>query len=162
MRRDNVGRHEDEAVARDDLAVPDLGPVDVLGRQAAVWTRVGESQEPRLPEHVCLGRADGGHVQLVSTDDGHGETNRARLAGTDQGTVWRMEEHLVGRSDRLPQANRDAGREVVVVVVADPLGDELGRLAQLAPACPRDEQVEAPLRSRRRADVGLDHNNSVG
>ena len=98
----HVGRHEDETVAGGDVAVPYLRPLDVLGGHAAVGTRVGESEEPRLPDHVRLGRTDRGNVQFVAPDHGQGEADRCRLVGADSGAFGPVEEDFVGGPDRLP------------------------------------------------------------
>ena len=158
----DVRGHEDEAVARGYLAVPDLGAIHVVDGQAAVRARVREGQEPRLPDEVSLGRAERGHVELVAPDYGEGETDRTGFAGgrrpacpaSGRGPCWPRRSPSEGR--------RNAGRQVVVVVIPYTLGNELGRLAQLAPTGPRDEQVQAPLGARRRADDGLDNDDGVG
>jgi hypothetical protein len=73
-----------------------------------------------------------------------------------------VEEALVGRRDRLLETDPDAGRLVVVVLVADRLGGEAGRLERVARADPgRDEQVEVALRPGDRADARLDHHQGV-
>ena len=74
-----------------------------------------------------------------------------------------MGEPLVGRRDRLLEADPDAGRLVVVVLVADRLGGQPGRLVGVARVQARGhQQVQVALRARDRTDARLDHDERVG
>ena len=114
---DEVRRGEHERVADGHLAAPDLG-FEALGREAALTVRIGQRREPRLADEVGLGRPDGRHVQLVAADDGGptptGPFRRRRRSPNRSRGVGEL---LVRRPDRLSQADPDAGRLVVVVLV---------------------------------------------
>ena len=72
-------------------------------------------------------------------------------------------EALVGDPQDLGQALADAGRLVVVVLVADRVGDHPGRLARAVARDPRGhEQVQVALRASDGADRWLDHHDRVG
>ena len=83
----HVRRDQDETVAHRDLAVPDLGPVDILVREAALRVGIGESQQPGLPDEVSLGRTKGRDVELVGSDDRQGQPDRRRLTRDDGRTL---------------------------------------------------------------------------
>ena len=123
------GRDEHERVADRDLAAPDVR-LELARRQAALAVRVGQRRQARLADQVGLGRADGRHVHLVAADDGDRDADRAVAVGRLEAEPVRLVgEPLVGGRDRLLEADPDAGRLVVVVLVPDRLGGEAGRLA---------------------------------
>ena len=72
-------------------------------------------------------------------------------------------EPLVGDAHDLDQALPDPGRLVVVVLVADRVRDDAGRLARPAAARPRGHQeVQVALGAPHGADRRLDHDDGVG
>jgi hypothetical protein len=158
----HVGRDQNQAVAHGDLAVPHLGTVYLVDRETAVRIGVGERQQAGLANEIRLRRAERGHVQLVAANDRQGDADRGRFTGVDDRSVGRVEQDLVRGVDGLAQADRDAGGEIVVVVVPDPFRDQTGGIPKLPPAAPGDEQIHAPLRTGGRADERLDHAADVG
>ena len=143
---------------------PDLG-LEVLDGQAAVAVGVGQRREPRLADEVGLGRPDGRDVQLAAADDGHRDADRPAVVGrvAHAVAVLLVGEPLVGDAQDLDQALPDAGRLVVVVLVADRVGDHPRRLAgPVAGQARRDEEVEVALRAGDGADGRLDHDDGVG
>ncbi len=160
--RDDVRAHQHERVAEGDLAAPHVG-LELPGRQAAFAVRVGQRREARLADEVCLRRADRRDVHLAAADDRDADADRAVAARAAQAEpVALVGEPLVGGRDRLLEADPDAGRLVVVVLVADRLGGQARRFEGVPRADLRgDEQVEVPLRARHRADAGLDDDDRV-
>ena len=160
---DDVRRHEHERVADRDLAPPDVR-LEGAGGQAALAMRVGQGRQARLADQVGLGRPDRRHVHLVAADDRHADPDRAVAVGRlEPEPVGLVGEPLVGRRDRLLEADPDPGRLVVVVLVADRLGDQAGRLEGVARRDPRGhEQVQVALGARDGTDARLDDDERVG
>src|SRR5207249_3537197 len=116
-----------------------------------------------LANQVGLSRPDRRDVQLVAADDGDADPDRAVVAGAVEAEpLPLMAEPLVGRRDRLLDADADAGRLVVVIHAADRLGRALGRLLGPRRGDRRcDDQVQMALRPRDRADRRLDDDDGV-
>ena len=159
---DDVGRDEDERVADRDLAAPDVR-LELARGQAALAVRVGQGRQARLADQVGLGRPDRRDVHLAAADDGHADADRPVAVGRlEAEPVGLVGEPLVGGRDRLLEADPDPGRLVVVVLVADRLGGQAGRLERVARRDPRGhEQVEVALRARDRADARFDDDERV-
>ena len=160
---DDVGRDEDERVADRDLAAPDVG-LQVTRRQAAFTVRVGQRREAGLADQVGLGRPDRRHVHLAAADHGHADPDRPVPVGRlEVEPVGLVRQPLVGRRDRLLEADPDPGRLVVVVLVADRLGRQARRLERVARRDPRGhQQVEVTLGSRDGTDARFDDDERVG
>ncbi len=159
----DVRRDEHQRVTDRDLAAPDLG-FQAAGRQAALAMRVGQGREAGLADEVGLGRPDRRHVHLVATHDTDADADRPVLARDLQAeTVGLVEQALVGRGDRLLEADADPRRLVVVILVADRLGREARGLERMARArARRHQQVQVALRPGDRADARLDDHEGVG
>ena len=142
---DHVCRDEAEGVAHGQLAPPDLG-LQLRDRQAALPVRVGEGGQPRLADEVGLGGAHGGDVELPAADHGDRDADRAGavLLVAQPVAVPLVGQALVGDAEHLRQALADPGRLVVVVLVADRVGDDA--------ASPR--ALAGPGRARSRAGTG--------
>ena len=147
-----------------ELAAPDLG-LEVLDRQAAIAVGVGQGGQAGLADQVRLGRADRRHVQLAAADHGHRDADRPAVVAlvAHPVAVALVGEPLVGDAHHLGQALPDAGRLVVVVLVADRVGDHPRRLARAVAGGPRrDQQVQVALRPCDGADGRLDDHDGVG
>jgi hypothetical protein len=160
---DDVRRDEAERVADVELAAPDLGH-ELRGGEAALAVGIREGRQAGLADEVGLGGSDGRDVQLAAPDHGDRDADRAGLLAVSHAVaVALVGEALVGDPQHLGQALADAGRLVVVVLVADRVGDHPGRLARAIARDPRGhEQVQVALRASDGADRWLDHHDRVG
>ena len=148
----------------DELAAPDLG-LELVHGQAAVPVRVGERRQAGLADEVGLGGADRGHVQLAAPDDGHRDADRPAVGARvpHPVAVALVGEPLVRDAHHLGQALPDARGLVVVVLVADGVGDHPRRFAGAVAGDPRrHQQVQVALRPRDGADGRLDDHDGVG
>ena len=158
-----LGETRIERVADRDLAAPDVG-LQVPRGQPALAVGVGQRREARLADEVGLGRPDGRHVHLAAADDRHADADRpVAVGGLEAEPVGLVGEPLVGRRDRLLEADPDPGRLVVVVLVADRLGRQAGRLERVSRRDPRGHQeIEVALRPRDGTDARFDDDERVG
>src|SRR4051794_28217638 len=100
---------------------------------------IRQRRETGLADEVRLRGPDRGDIELVAAYDGHADADRAvAVAGVPQPQpVALVGESLVDRRDRLLEADADAGRLVVVVLVADRLRGDPGRLRRARVRQPR-------------------------
>jgi hypothetical protein len=154
---------QDERVADRDLAAPDIR-LQGAGRQSALAMRIGQRGQTRLADEVGLGRANGRDVHLAAADDGHADPDRPVAVRCPQPeAVGLMGEPLVRGRDRLLEADADAGRLVVVVLISDRLGRQARRLEGVARRDARGhEQVQVALGARDRPDARFDDHERVG
>jgi hypothetical protein len=132
----HVRRDQHEAVADGDLAAPDVG-LQVAGREAALAVRIRERRQPSLADQVGLGRADRRDVELVVPDDRDPDPDRAVVVrAVEAEPLALVVEALVGRRDRLLDADPDPGRLVVVVLAPDRLGRRAASPPGSAPSRP--------------------------
>ncbi len=126
--------------------------------------RVGQRREARLADEVRLRGSDRRDVQLVAADDGHADPDRpVHAVAVEVEAIALVGEALVGRRDRLLEADPDPRRFVVVVLAPDRLRGELGRLlGALARDRRGDDEVQVALRSRDGSDARLDDDDRVG
>ena len=157
----HVARHEDHRVPGRHLAAPDVRREVVRG-QADVGVGVGERQQVRLVDEVRLHRSRGRHVELAPAHHGDAQPDGAAVLAAEAQAVAVRGELPVRRPDRLLQAHGQPRRLVVVVLALHRVRDEPGGLLQ-PPGAPHagDDDVEAPLGSRRRPDRGLDDGDRV-
>src|SRR6185503_19982498 len=115
----------------------------------ALAVGVRQRRQARLADQVGLGRADRPDVELVAADDRDADPDRAVLAVTMKAeAVALVVQPLVGRGDRLLDADADPRRLVVVVLTPDRFGSELRRLlGALARDRGGHDQVEVALRA---------------
>ena len=160
-RANDVRRDEQQLVTDVDLAAPDVR-LQVGRRQAPIAVRVRERRQPGAPVEVGLGRPDGADVQLVVPDHGEPHADRPRIL-PERAALAGMGESLVRDLDRLHEADPDPGRLVVVVLAADRVGDEAGRLAGARAGDARGhEEEEVALGPRLGADARLHVERGVG
>ncbi len=160
---DDVRRHQDERVAHRDLTTPHVG-FQRARRQAALPVGVGQGRQPRLADQVGLGRADGRDVHLAAPDDRHADADRAVPVGRlEPQPIGLVGKPLVGGPDRLLETDPDAGRFVVVVLVADRLGRQPSGLERVARRDARGhQQIQVALGARDGTNARFDDDERVG
>ena len=144
---------ENQLIAEANLATPDFR-LQIRRGKAALPVRVRKGAEARAAAQIGLCGAHSGNVQFVVANDGDCHANRrrhsrSRGSAAHQGAALPgVHESFVGRHDRLDQADANARRFVVVILVPDHVGHETRGLASLRSGHHRgDQQVELTLRS---------------
>src|SRR6516225_9579388 len=140
-------------------------PTEISPRQTSgsISEDVRQRRETSLADQVRLGWPDGRNVHLAAADDRDADPDRpVAVRRLEAEPVRLVGQPLVGGRDGLLETDADPRRLVVVVLVADRLCGQPGRLERVARGDPgRDEQVEVTLRSSDGAHARLHDDDRV-